>query len=112
RRHSRPLRHRRAGAIIRGWTLRTTEPSDSRIDEASAKALILRLLSEYALPRWRYYVIVFVLMAVAGACTAASAWLAGDLINSAYLHKDAPGAIQLWLLAALLFSMRRAAYYC
>ena len=43
---------------------------------------------EHALPHRRRYVVAFAMMAVAAACTALCAYLLGDVVNQAYVHKD------------------------
>ena len=40
---------------------------------------------------WRLYAVAFVLMAVAAGCTALTAYLLGDVINQAYVHKNFHG---------------------
>ena len=53
-----------------------------------APALIRRLLMEHAY-RHRYgYAVAFILMAGAAAATALSAYLLGDVINQAYVHRN------------------------
>ena len=61
----------------------------------SAFALIRRLLTEQGLTHWRKYVLAFIMMAVAAACTAFSAYLIGDVINQAYVNRNLPGIITL-----------------
>ena len=74
-------------------------------------ALIRRLLSEQGMVHWRKYAIAFVLMAMAAACTAASAYLIGDVINQAYVNRSMPGIITLAAITVVLFTFKGLATY-
>jgi subfamily B ATP-binding cassette protein MsbA len=80
-------------------------------DPASSIGLIWRLLSEYAVARWHRYAIVFALMAFAAGATALTAFLAGDVINQAYVNRDFHAVIHTSLLLMLVFTLRGAATY-
>ena len=57
-------------------------------DPYGAPALIRRLLADHALRHRKLYVVAFLMMGVAAACTALSAYLLGDVVNQAYVHKN------------------------
>jgi ATP-binding cassette, subfamily B, bacterial MsbA len=80
-------------------------------DPASAVGLIWRLLSEYGFVRWRRYAVALALMAFGAGATALVAYLAGDVINLAYVNRDFSAVIQVSLLLMLVFSLRGAAVY-
>jgi ATP-binding cassette subfamily B protein len=81
---------------------------DSRYTTA---ALIRRLLFEHALVHWRLYAVAFVLMAVAAGCTAFTAYLLGDFINQAYVHKNFHNIVILGAITLAIFTVRGAALY-
>src|SRR5215510_1008759 len=74
-------------------------------------ALIRRLLFEQGLAHWRRYAGAFALMAVAAACTAASAWLIGDVINQAYVNRSLSGIVTLGIVTVALFATKGFATY-
>jgi hypothetical protein len=76
-------------------------------DPDSAPALIHRLMTEYAFGQWRRYAVAFALMAVAAAMTALGAYLIGDVINAAYVHKNLPAIVALAFVTAGIFWSRR-----
>jgi ATP-binding cassette subfamily B protein len=88
-------------------TTTTLEP-DSRYTTA---ALIRRLLFEHALIHWRLYAIAFVLMAIAAGCTALIAYLLGDFINQAYVHKNFHNILILGAVTIAVFTLRGGALY-
>jgi subfamily B ATP-binding cassette protein MsbA len=73
--------------------------------------LVKRLLTEQGSVHWRKYAFAFVLMALSAACTAASAYLIGDVINQAYVNRNLPGIITLGGITALLFTIKGLATY-
>jgi ABC-type multidrug transport system fused ATPase/permease subunit len=81
---------------------------DSRYTTA---ALIRRLLFEHALVHWRLYAVAFVLMAVAAGSTAFTAYLLGDFINQAYVHKNFHNILILGSITLAIFTVRGAALY-
>ena len=75
-------------------------------DPHGAAAIIRRLLSEQAYQhRWRY-VMAFALMGVAAACTAATAYLLGDVVNQAYVHKNFHALVAVGVGAFGLFALQ------
>jgi ATP-binding cassette subfamily B protein len=74
-------------------------------------ALIKRLLSEQGFAHWRKYAVAFVLMAISAGCTAASAYLIGDVINQAYVNRNLPGIVILGGITALLFTVKGITTY-
>src|SRR5437667_2363479 len=80
-------------------------------DPDSAAALVRRLLLEQAAGQWRRYALAFALMGVAAASTALGAYLVGDVINQAYVHKNLPGIIVLALVTAVIFMIKGVATY-
>jgi ATP-binding cassette subfamily B protein len=77
----------------------------------SARALIRRLLLEQGLAHWRQYAVAFVLMGVAAACTAFSAYLIGNVINEAYINRNLPGIFFLGGVVVVLFTTKGLATY-
>jgi ATP-binding cassette, subfamily B, bacterial MsbA len=80
-------------------------------DPAGTPALIRRLLVEQAAGLWRRYVLAFGLMGIAAASTALGAYLIGDLINQAYVHKNLLGIIILAVVTAVIFMIKAMATY-
>jgi ATP-binding cassette subfamily B protein len=80
-------------------------------DPQSALGLIWRLLSEYGLSRWSRYAIAFLLMAIGAGATAAAAYLAGDVVNQAYVSRNFTAVVQTSLLVMVVFTLRGAAVY-
>src|SRR6266700_3285010 len=67
-----------------------------------AAVLVRRLLGEHALVHWRLYSVAFALMAIAAGCTAASAYLLGNVINEAYVDRNFPGIVALAAVIVVL----------
>src|SRR5215470_6184093 len=87
----------------------TSRPAPAnRYDTA---AMIRRLLTEYALGHWKRYAAAFVLMAISAGCTALSAYLLGDVINQAYVHRNLAGIIALGVAIFAIFAVKGAATY-
>jgi ATP-binding cassette subfamily B protein len=82
-----------------------------RTDPHGAFLLLRRLLTEYGLVQWRRYLIAFVLMGIAAACTAVTAYFTGDIVNRTYVYRDFQGVVRLGLLALIVFTLRGAAIY-
>jgi subfamily B ATP-binding cassette protein MsbA len=80
-------------------------------DPKGTAALVRRLLLEQAAGQWRRYALAFTLMAIAAASTALGAYLIGDVINQAYVHKNLPGIIMLALVTAVIFMIKGMATY-
>ena len=80
-------------------------------DPNGGPTLVRRLLLEQAAAQWRRYALAFVMMAIAAASTSLGAYLVGDVINQAYVHKNLPGIIALALVTAGLFTIKGMATY-
>jgi subfamily B ATP-binding cassette protein MsbA len=80
-------------------------------DPDGAPALVRRLLVEQAAGQWQRYALAFALMLVAAASTALGAYLIGDVINQAYVHKNLPGIIVLAFVTAVIFTIKGLATY-
>jgi subfamily B ATP-binding cassette protein MsbA len=76
-----------------------------------ALVVIRRLVVEFGLGQWRRYVLAFLLMGVAAACTAIPVYLIGDLVNMANVEHNFPGVVALGSGAALIFAIKGAATY-
>ena len=76
-----------------------------------AYALVRRLLLEQGMPHWRKYLLAFVLMGIAAAATAASAYLIGTVINEAYINRNFPGIVFLGGVTVALFASKGLATY-
>jgi ATP-binding cassette subfamily B protein len=99
-------RNMRAGR--RRMTITPQLVPDSRYTTAT---LVRRLLFEHALTHWRLYALSFVLMAIAAGCTAFTAYLLGDFVNQAYLHKNFHNILVLGAITIAVFTVRGAALY-
>jgi len=84
---------------------------DSADARYGALAMIKRLMLEQGLARWPQYAVVFVLMAVAAACTALPAYLISDFVNTAYLDKAFSTVIFLGVVTMLTFVVKGLADY-
>ena len=80
-------------------------------DPNGTASLVRRLLLEQAAGQWRRYALAFGLMGIAAASTALGAYLIGDVINQAYVHKNLPGIIILALVTAVIFMIKAMATY-
>jgi ATP-binding cassette subfamily B protein len=80
-------------------------------DPHGTPALVRRLLVEQAAGQWRRYALAFALMGVAAGATALGAYLIGDVINLAYVHKNLPGIFWLALATAAIFMIKAMATY-
>jgi ATP-binding cassette, subfamily B, bacterial MsbA len=91
--------------MLKSWLQSATS------DPASSLGLIWRLLSDYGFARWRRYAVAFTLMGFGAGATALAAYLAGDVINQAYVDRNFQAVIQTSLLIMLVFVSRGAAVY-
>ena len=80
-------------------------------DPYGAPAMIRRLLAEHALRHRKLYIAAFLMMGVAAACTALSAYLLGDVVNQAYVHKNFRALVIVGIAAFGLFALKGAATY-
>jgi ATP-binding cassette subfamily B protein len=76
-----------------------------------APALIRRLLTDHALRHRKLYTTAFGLMCVAAACTALSAYLLGDVVNQAYVHKNFHALLIVGIAAFGIFALKGATTY-
>ena len=80
-------------------------------DPYGAPALIRRLVTEYGVANWKRYAIAFVLMGVAAACMALSAYLFGHVVNQAYVDRDFRGLAMLSGVVVAISLVRALASY-
>jgi len=80
-------------------------------DPYGAPALIRRLLTDHAQPHRKLYITAFVLMGIAAACTALSAYLLGNVVNQAYVHKNFHALLIVGIAAFGIFALKGAASY-
>jgi ATP-binding cassette subfamily B protein len=80
-------------------------------DPYGAPALIRRLVTEYGVANWKRYAVAFVLMGVAAACMAVSAYLFGHVVNQAYVDRDFRGLAILAGVVIAISLIRAAASY-
>ena len=88
----------------------------SRLDAAAANpdsslGLIWRLLSDYGFARWHRYAIAFALMGIGAGATGLTAYLAGDVINKAYVNRDFHAVILTSIVLMVVFTLRGVANY-
>jgi len=89
----------------------TELPKKITDDPYGAAILIRRLVTEQGLAYWRRYLQAFVLMGVAAAATAGSAYVLGQVINQAYVDKNVPGIAMLSGVVVLLLTIKGFATY-
>ena len=73
--------------------------------------MVRRLLTQYGLGHWRRYAVAFTLMAIVAACTALSAYLIGDIVNQAYIHRDFSAILAIGGATVLIFIIKGLATY-
>ena len=66
---------------------------------------------EQASRQWKRYLGALGLMAIAAGSTALGAYLVGDVINQAYVHKNFYGILTIGLLTAFIFMVKASATY-
>jgi ATP-binding cassette subfamily B protein len=88
-----------------------SQPAKTHIETLSATAMIRRVLTAYALPRWRAYALAFLLMAIASGCAAGVAYFSGDVINKSYVERDVGAVARVSLLMLVVFVLRGFAAY-
>jgi ATP-binding cassette subfamily B protein len=89
----------------------TEFPKKISDDPYGAAILIRRLIAEQGLVYWRRYLLAFILMGIAAATTAGSAYLLGEVINKAYVDKDVHEIAKLSLITIVIFTLKGAATY-
>ena len=77
----------------------------------TALGMIWRLLSDYGFARWHRYVVAFVLMGIGAGATGLTAYLAGDVINQAYVNRDFHAVILTSIVLMVVFTLRGVANY-
>ena len=80
-------------------------------DPYGAPALIRRLLADHASRHRKLYILAFLMMGIAATCTALSAYLLGDVVNQAYVHKNFNALVIVGCAAFGLFALKGAATY-
>jgi ATP-binding cassette subfamily B protein len=78
---------------------------------ASHGGIIRRLWIEYASFHWKSYAVAFALGGVAAACTAMTAYLAGHLIDKAYLDRDVTAILLVSSAVVGIFTVKGFASY-
>ncbi len=80
-------------------------------DDYKTVALVRRLLLDEALGHWPRYAIAFVLMGIAAAATALTAYLLGTMTNEAYVNHNFHGIVVIGLIAMVIFAAKGFATY-
>jgi subfamily B ATP-binding cassette protein MsbA len=80
-------------------------------DPQGAPALVRRLLRDYAAPQWKHYLAALLLMTITAGSTSLGAYLIGDVINQAYVHKSMTGISVVGVLVAIIFLVKAASTY-
>src|ERR1700682_145846 len=80
-------------------------------DQYSTRVLVRRLLVDEALTHWPRYAFAFVLMAIAAAATALSAYLLGTMINETYVDRNLSMVVAIGLAAMVMFTAKGFATY-
>jgi len=78
---------------------------------ASHGGIIRRLWIEYAIFHWKSYAAAFALGGVAAGCTAMTAYLAGNLIDKAYLDRDVTAILLVSSAVVGIFTVKGFASY-
>lgn len=74
-------------------------------------AVIRRLVAEQGMQHWKKYLAGFVMMGIAAACTAGSAYLLGQVVNAAYVSRSFPAVLSLGIATVALFFIKGMATY-
>jgi ABC-type multidrug transport system fused ATPase/permease subunit len=80
-------------------------------DPNGSASMIRRLLDEQGRRHWRAYAVSFGYMAVAAACTAASAYLIGHILNEAYVYRNLSGLAVVSIAMVVAFAVKGIATY-
>jgi ATP-binding cassette subfamily B protein len=88
-----------------------TVPTADSADPYSTRNLVRRLLLDEALTHWPRYAFAFVLMAIAAAATALSAYLLGTMINETYVDRNFSMVVVIGLAAMAMFTAKGFATY-
>jgi ATP-binding cassette subfamily B protein len=85
--------------------------SQTKLDQQTAYGLIHRLVTEYGRKHWKSYAVAFVLMGIAAAGTAMTAYLMGTIVNKAYVDRSFPAIVSIGLFVIFIFTARGMATY-
>jgi len=80
-------------------------------DPNSSPALIRRLLVEHGGNHWRRYMVSIGFMAIGAACTAATAFLIGRVINEAYVYRSFEGVVVVAIASIAIFTIKGFSTY-
>jgi ATP-binding cassette, subfamily B, bacterial MsbA len=80
-------------------------------DYYSTNTLVRRLLVDEAMAYWPRYTVAFLLMGIAAAGTALSAYLLGTMTNQAYVERNFRGIVIIGLFAIVIFAAKGVATY-
>ena len=86
-------------------------PMAESADKYSTRILVRRLLVDEALRHWRLYAFGLVLMAIAAATTALTAYLLGTVVNETYVNKNFHMVVVIALVAMAMFTAKGFATY-
>jgi len=80
-------------------------------DGSGSAKLVYRILAENAPAHWKGFVAAILMMGVAAACTAGSAYLVGHVVNTVYDDRNFLGVVALSLATVVLFTVKGLATY-
>jgi ATP-binding cassette subfamily B protein len=80
-------------------------------DDYSTGTLVRRLLVDEAIGYWPRYAMAFVLMGIAAAATALTAYLLGSMTNEAYVDHNFHGIVVIGVIAMVIFVAKGFATY-
>jgi subfamily B ATP-binding cassette protein MsbA len=80
-------------------------------DPYGTPSLIRRVLTEYGARHWLSYGVTFVLMGIAAACTAFTAYLIGHVVNEAFVAHNLTMIAVLCVVAIAVFTVKGLALY-
>src|ERR1700674_2459047 len=96
---------------MRANTSRMKPATADSTDDYSTYTLVRRLLVDEALEHWPRYALAFMLMGIAAAGTALSAYLLGTMTNEAYVNRNYHGIVVIGFIAAAIFAVKGLATY-
>jgi ATP-binding cassette, subfamily B, bacterial MsbA len=86
-------------------------PAAESADDYSTWSLVRRLIVDEALVHWPLYALAFVLMGIAAAATALTAYLLGSMTNEAYVKHNFHGIVVIGIAAVGIFAAKGFATY-
>ncbi len=92
-------------------TAPVADPLAKPADQYSTRILVRRLLVDEALRHWRLYAFGLVLMAIAAATTALTAYLLGTVVNETYVNRNFHMVVIIALVAMAMFTAKGFATY-